>query len=69
MMPDGLFSRPVPALKADHYRDLCSFCAKAMAQKMSCHQREEGMQHVGHYSDPVHSGYFEKMSVVVIRVK
>lgn len=57
MMPDGLFSRPVPALKADHYRALCSFSAKAVAQKMSCHQREEkGMQHAGHYSDPVQSG-------------
>ena len=71
MMPDGLFSRPVPALKADHYRALCSFSAKAVAQKMSCHQREEGMQHVGHYSDPVHSGYFGKQgrSVVLNRVK
>lgn len=55
MMPDGLFSRPVPALKADHYRALDSFSAKAVALKMSCHQHEEGMQRAGHYSDPAHS--------------
>lgn len=54
MMPDGLFSRPVPVLKADHYMPLCSFSAKVVAPKMSCHQHEEGMQHAsaGHYSDP-----------------
>lgn len=57
MMPDGVFSCPVPALKADHYRALCSFSAKAMAQKMSCHWLKEGMRHAGgHYSDPVYSG-------------
>lgn len=63
MMPDGLFSCPVPALKADHYRALCSFRAKAVALKMSCHQYEEGMQHAGHYSDPVHAGccYFGRL--------
>lgn len=37
MMPDGLFSCPVPMLKADHYRALCAF----MPPKMSCHQHEE----------------------------
>ena len=69
MMPDGLFSRPVPALKADHYRALCSFSAKAVAQKMSCRQPEEGMQHGGHYSDPVHAGchYFGKLGRSVVR--
>lgn len=56
MMPDGLFSRPVPGLKADHYMPLCSFSAKAVDPKMSCHQHEEGVLHAGHYSDPVHSG-------------
>lgn len=63
MMPDGLFSRPVPVLKADHYMPLCSFSAKVVAPKMSCHQHEEGMQHAGHYSDPVHFGchYFGRL--------
>ena len=63
MMPDGLFSHWVPALKADHYRALCSFCARAVAQKMSCHQLEEGMQRAGHCSDLFHSGchHFRKL--------
>lgn len=34
----ALPGRPVPALKAPHYRALCSFSAKAVAPKMSCHQ-------------------------------
>lgn len=69
MMPDGLFSRPVPALKADHYRPLCSFTAKVVAPKMSCHQHEEGMQHAGHYSDPVHFGchYFGRLGRSVVQ--
>lgn len=54
MMPDGLFCRPVPLLKADHYRALCSPRGKAVAYKMSCQEQEEGMQHPGHKSDLIY---------------
>ena len=63
MMPDGLFSCGVPALKADHYRALCSFGSAAVAQKMSCHQLEEGMRRAGYHCDHVHPGclHFRKL--------
>lgn len=55
MMPDGLFSRPVLVLKADHYGSLCSLRAKAVPPKVCCHQDEEGTLPTAHYSDPVPS--------------